>query len=31
MLDRRLRYRAWTREHGEDHPDVRDWVWPYSS
>jgi xylulose-5-phosphate/fructose-6-phosphate phosphoketolase len=30
MLDRRLRYRAWTREHGEDHPDVRDWVWPYS-
>jgi xylulose-5-phosphate/fructose-6-phosphate phosphoketolase len=31
MLDRRLRYRAWTREHGEDHPEVRDWVWPYSS
>src|SRR4051794_17559659 len=31
MVDRRLRYRAWTREHGEDHPDVRDWVWPYSS
>ena len=30
MLDRRLRYRAWTREHGEDHPDVRDWVWPLS-
>ncbi len=30
MLDRRLRYRAWTREQGEDHPDVRDWVWPYS-
>jgi xylulose-5-phosphate/fructose-6-phosphate phosphoketolase len=29
MLDRRLRCRAWTREHGEDHPDVRDWVWPY--
>jgi len=28
MLDRRLRCRAWTREHGEDHPDVRDWVWP---
>jgi xylulose-5-phosphate/fructose-6-phosphate phosphoketolase len=28
MLDRRLRYRAWTREQGEDHPDVRDWVWP---
>jgi xylulose-5-phosphate/fructose-6-phosphate phosphoketolase len=28
MLDSRLRYRAWTREYGEDHPDVRDWVWP---
>ena len=24
MLDSRLRYRAWTREQGEDHPDVRD-------
>jgi xylulose-5-phosphate/fructose-6-phosphate phosphoketolase len=31
MLDRRLRCRLWTRDHGEDHPDVRDWVWPYSS
>jgi xylulose-5-phosphate/fructose-6-phosphate phosphoketolase len=29
MVDERLRYRAWTREHGEDHPDVRDWTWPY--
>jgi xylulose-5-phosphate/fructose-6-phosphate phosphoketolase len=29
MEDRRLRCRAWTREHGEDHPDVRDWTWPY--
>ncbi len=29
MLDSRLRCRAWTREHGEDHPDVRDWVWPF--
>ena len=29
MLDRRLRYRAWTREHGEDDPEIRDWVWPY--
>jgi xylulose-5-phosphate/fructose-6-phosphate phosphoketolase len=29
MADRRLRYRAYTREHGDDHPDVRDWVWPY--
>jgi xylulose-5-phosphate/fructose-6-phosphate phosphoketolase len=29
MADRRLRARRWTREHGEDHPDVRDWTWPY--
>jgi xylulose-5-phosphate/fructose-6-phosphate phosphoketolase len=29
MVDARLRSRAWTREHGEDHPDVRDWTWPY--
>jgi len=29
MVDRRLRYRAWTREQGEDHPDIRDWTWPY--
>jgi xylulose-5-phosphate/fructose-6-phosphate phosphoketolase len=29
MVDTRLRARAWTREHGEDHPDVRDWTWPY--
>jgi xylulose-5-phosphate/fructose-6-phosphate phosphoketolase len=29
MVDTRLRARAWTREHGEDHPDVRDWSWPY--
>jgi xylulose-5-phosphate/fructose-6-phosphate phosphoketolase len=28
MEDERLRSRAWTREHGEDRPDVRDWVWP---
>src|SRR5207245_5071223 len=28
MSNRRLRYRAYTREHGDDHPDVRDWVWP---
>jgi xylulose-5-phosphate/fructose-6-phosphate phosphoketolase len=28
MVDRRLRYRAWTREFGEDHPDVRTWTWP---
>jgi xylulose-5-phosphate/fructose-6-phosphate phosphoketolase len=29
MEDQRLRSRAWTREHGEDDPDVRDWTWPY--
>ncbi len=28
MVDKRLQMRAWTREHGEDHPDVRDWSWP---
>ena len=29
MVEERLRCRAWTREHGEDEPSVRDWVWPY--
>ncbi|MGZ4200832.1 MAG: phosphoketolase family protein [Thermoleophilaceae bacterium] len=29
MMDERLRHRAYTREHGEDPPDVRDWVWPH--
>jgi xylulose-5-phosphate/fructose-6-phosphate phosphoketolase len=29
MVDERLRCRAWTREHGEDHPDVSGWTWPY--
>jgi xylulose-5-phosphate/fructose-6-phosphate phosphoketolase len=29
MVDSKLRARAWTREHGDDHPDVRDWTWPY--
>jgi xylulose-5-phosphate/fructose-6-phosphate phosphoketolase len=28
MVDERLRHRAYTREHGEDPEDVRDWVWP---
>ena len=27
MVDQRLRCRAWTREHGEDHPAIRDWKW----
>ena len=29
MMDTRLRHRAYTREHGEDPPEVREWVWPY--
>jgi xylulose-5-phosphate/fructose-6-phosphate phosphoketolase len=29
MSDERLRCRAWTREHGEDEPGIRDWTWPY--
>jgi xylulose-5-phosphate/fructose-6-phosphate phosphoketolase len=29
MVDERLRCRAWTRQYGEDRPDVRDWTWPY--
>jgi xylulose-5-phosphate/fructose-6-phosphate phosphoketolase len=27
MQDRRLEARAYTREHGEDAPEIRDWVW----
>jgi xylulose-5-phosphate/fructose-6-phosphate phosphoketolase len=29
MVDRRLQARAWTREHGEDDPDISGWTWPY--
>jgi xylulose-5-phosphate/fructose-6-phosphate phosphoketolase len=29
MSDRRLRARSYTREQGEDAPEIRDWVWPY--
>ena len=29
MVDQRVRCRIWTREHGEDHPDVRSWTWPF--
>ena len=29
MVDRRREARAWTREHGEDHPEIRDWIWPF--
>jgi xylulose-5-phosphate/fructose-6-phosphate phosphoketolase len=28
MVDSRARARAWTREHGEDLPEVRGWAWP---
>jgi xylulose-5-phosphate/fructose-6-phosphate phosphoketolase len=28
MADERLAHRAYTREHGEDPPDVTDWNWP---
>jgi xylulose-5-phosphate/fructose-6-phosphate phosphoketolase len=29
MSDRKLRARAYTREYGEDAPEIRDWVWPH--
>jgi xylulose-5-phosphate/fructose-6-phosphate phosphoketolase len=29
MADHRLGCRAWTREHGEDHPEIREWTWPW--
>jgi len=28
MVDSRTRHWAYVREHGEDMPEVRDWVWP---
>jgi xylulose-5-phosphate/fructose-6-phosphate phosphoketolase len=28
MVDERLRHRAYTREFGDDPPDIRDWTWP---
>jgi xylulose-5-phosphate/fructose-6-phosphate phosphoketolase len=31
MEDARLRARGYTREHGEDDPAIRDWVWPYAA
>ncbi len=30
MADERVRCRAWTREHGEDAPEIRTWTWPHS-
>ncbi len=29
MEDQRLRARAYTREHGEDSPEIAGWAWPY--
>src|ERR1700686_4584180 len=29
MVDERLKHRQYTRDHGEDAPEIRDWVWPY--
>ena len=29
MADERLRHRQFTREIGDDPPDIRDWVWPH--
>jgi xylulose-5-phosphate/fructose-6-phosphate phosphoketolase len=29
LVDRRLRARLWTREHGEDDPEISGWTWPY--
>jgi xylulose-5-phosphate/fructose-6-phosphate phosphoketolase len=29
MADERLRHRQYTRDHGQDSPDILEWVWPY--
>ncbi len=29
MIDERLRHRQYTRDHGEDSPEIRDWIWPH--
>jgi xylulose-5-phosphate/fructose-6-phosphate phosphoketolase len=29
MTDERIRCRAYTRSHGEDAPEIRDWAWPH--
>ncbi len=28
MVDTRMAARAYTREHGEDDPEINDWRWP---
>jgi xylulose-5-phosphate/fructose-6-phosphate phosphoketolase len=29
MVDARIAARAWTRDHGEDMPEISNWTWPY--
>ena len=29
MTERLIRHRSYTRRHGEDAPEIRDWSWPY--
>ena len=29
MVDQRIQHRQYTRDHGEDPPDIRDWTWRY--
>jgi xylulose-5-phosphate/fructose-6-phosphate phosphoketolase len=29
MADERLRHRQYTRDHGQDSPDILNWEWPY--
>jgi xylulose-5-phosphate/fructose-6-phosphate phosphoketolase len=29
MTERLIRHRSYTRQHGEDAPEIRDWSWPY--
>jgi xylulose-5-phosphate/fructose-6-phosphate phosphoketolase len=31
MVDTRLRARQYTREHGEDMPEVSRWTWPHNA
>jgi len=28
MVDARVEARAYTRDHGDDPPEIRDWTWP---
>jgi xylulose-5-phosphate/fructose-6-phosphate phosphoketolase len=29
MTDARVRARAYTRDQGEDPPEIREWIWPH--